>query len=63
VETYVRHLEQAGYAPNTICQRIATLSSFYRWTVGEGHLAANPGRGGAAAPEAGGVRGERLEPP
>ena len=51
VETYVRHLEQAGYAPNTICQRIATLSSFYRWTVGEGHLAPNPveGRGGHAS--------------
>ena len=42
VETYVRYLEQDGYAPNTICQRIATLSSFYRWAVREGRLAANP---------------------
>lgn len=45
VETYVGHLEQAGYAPNTICQRIATLSSFYRWAVNEGHLAGNPVEG------------------
>lgn len=42
VEAYVRHLEQCGYAPNTICQRVATLSSFYGWAVGEGHVAGNP---------------------
>jgi site-specific recombinase XerD len=45
VEGYVRHLEDDGYAPNTICQRISTLSSFYRWAVTEQHLAANPVEG------------------
>lgn len=45
VETYVGRLEQAGYAPNTICQRIATLSSFYRWAVAEDHLPRNPVEG------------------
>ena len=42
VETHIRHLEQCGYAPNTIRQRITTLSSFYRWAAGEGHVAGNP---------------------
>ena len=28
VQAHIRHLEQCGYAPNTICQRVATLSSF-----------------------------------
>lgn len=42
VEAYVGRLEEAGYAPNTICQRIATLSSFYRWAVAEDHLTRNP---------------------
>jgi integrase/recombinase XerD len=42
IEAQIRHLEQRGYAPNTICQRVASLSSFYRWAVGEGHVAANP---------------------
>jgi integrase/recombinase XerD len=28
--------------PNTICQRVATLSSFYRWAASEGHVAGNP---------------------
>jgi integrase/recombinase XerD len=45
VEAHIRHLEQCGYAPNTICQRVATLSSFYRWAVGEGQAAANPVEG------------------
>ena len=45
VEAYVSRLEEAGYAPNTICQRIATLSSFYRWAVAEDHLARNPVEG------------------
>ena len=45
VEAYVGHLEQVGYAPNTICQRIATLSSFYRWALIEGHLPGNPVEG------------------
>ena len=42
VEAYVGRLEEAGYAPNTICQRLATLSSFYRWAVAEDHLPRNP---------------------
>ena len=42
VEAHIRHLEQRGYAPNTICQRIASLSSFYQWAVSEGHVAGNP---------------------
>jgi integrase/recombinase XerD len=42
VEAYVGRLEEAGYAPNTICQRIASLSSFYRWAVAEEHLPRNP---------------------
>ena len=45
VEAYVSRLEEAGYAPNTICQRIATLSSFYRWAVAEDHLTRNPVEG------------------
>ena len=45
VEAYVGRLEEAGYAPNTICQRIATLSSFYRWAVAEDHLTRNPVEG------------------
>jgi integrase/recombinase XerD len=45
LEAYIRHLEAAGYAPNTICQRIATLASFYRWAVGEGQVAGNPVEG------------------
>lgn len=42
VEAYVGRLEEAGYAPNTICQRIATLSSFYRWAVAGDHATRNP---------------------
>jgi integrase/recombinase XerD len=45
VEAYIGHLEDAGYAPNTLCQRIATLSSFYRWAVAEDHLTRNPVEG------------------
>jgi hypothetical protein len=45
VEAYVGRLEDAGYAPNTICQRIATLSSFDRWAVAEDHLTRNPVEG------------------
>ena len=45
VQAYVSRLEEAGYAPNAICQRIATLSSFSRWAVAEGHLTGNPGEG------------------
>ena len=45
VEAYVDRLEQAGYAPDTICQRIATLSSFYRWAVAEDCLTRNPVEG------------------
>lgn len=42
VEAYVGRLEEGGYAPNTICQRIATLSSFHRWAVAQDHLMRNP---------------------
>ena len=42
VEAHIRHLEQCGYAPNTICQRVATMSSFFRWAVSKGHVAGNP---------------------
>lgn len=35
VEAYIQRLEDAGYAANTVCQRISTLSSFYRWAVAE----------------------------
>lgn len=45
VEAHIRCLEQRGYAPNTICQRVATLSSFYRSAVGEGRVAGNPVEG------------------
>jgi integrase/recombinase XerD len=41
----VRDLEAAGYAPNTICQRIATLASFYRWAVSNGQITSNPVEG------------------
>ena len=45
VEAHIRHLENCGYAPNTFCQRVATLSSFYRWAVSEGQVAGNPVEG------------------
>lgn len=42
VECYIRHLEDELYATSTISQRLATLSSFYRWCVQEEHLTHSP---------------------
>lgn len=49
VEAYIRHLEERGYAPNTICQRVATLSSFYRWSKGSAPPTPSTGHGGHAS--------------
>ena len=45
VEAYVRDLRGRGYAPNTNCQRIATLSSFYRWALSHGQVPSKPVEG------------------
>ena len=42
VDAYARTLDEQGLAPATIARRLASLSSFYRYAVGEGLLTASP---------------------
>lgn len=42
VDAWARNLEASGRAPSTVARNLATLSSFYRYAVAEGALAASP---------------------
>ena len=42
LEMYVRHLERREYAPATIARRFGTVATFYKYTVLDGVIPANP---------------------
>jgi len=42
LELYVRTLEACGYAPATIARRFATVATFLRYAVIDGHIPTNP---------------------
>ena len=42
VALWARGMEAAGLAPATVGRRLASVSSWYRWLVGGGHMQVNP---------------------
>lgn len=42
LDAYARAMETAGRRPTTVARALASVSSFYRWCVAEGHLDTNP---------------------